>query len=656
MTNLSIVIVNYNVRHFLIKCLESIYKSKKNNFEIEVIVVDNASVDGSTAVVRELYPQVTLIENLSNVGFAKANNQGFQIAKGQYILALNPDTIIQEDTLSISLGYLLNNLDCGVCGVKMIDGSGAYLPESKRGLPTLWNSFCKFSGLTSFFPHSKSFSGYYMGHLSEDNVHDVEVLCGAFMLFRSDVLKRIGGFDEDYFMYGEDIDLSLKFKNEGYRVVYLPTTRIIHFKGESSKKASFNYIKNFYNAMLIYVGKNYNGWNGMTMKFFIRMAIYFSAIASYIKNNIIANAHLFIDTFILYVTIGIVRILWGKYYFDDVTYFNNRASLINDILFVFFTIGSLWFFGHYDKNWKIKRLLTGIFAGTFSVLVIFALLPVNLRSSRALILIDSLIALTAMYIIKSFRLKFLQWLTKNKNKNYLIVAKESNALRIAEIIKQNESEAQIVGTIAPKVISLNENTFYINTLDKLADVVKMMKAEYVVFSNDDLSLQEILDQMILPDKDVKYLITGGDNDTVIGSSKNSKSKNLYFAESSYKLSQSFYLRLKRMFDVVASFVFIVFAPILLLFIGNKKTIYSNVLKVLFADKSWVGYADDPSISLLPNLKNAVFDVSSFIGDIEYYPLLQDIYMANTYYAKMYSIGTDIKIIVNNIMNGNSRNY
>jgi O-antigen biosynthesis protein len=656
MTNLSIVIVNYNVRHFIIKCLESIYKSKKNNFDIEVIVVDNASVDGSNTVIKDLYPQVILIENSENVGFAKANNQGFRIAKGQYILALNPDTIIQEDTLTISLEYMMQNPNCGVCGVKMIDGSGAYLPESKRGLPTLWNSFCKFSGLTNFFPNSKIFSGYYMGHLSEDNVHDVEVLCGAFMLFKSKPLMHIGGFDEDYFMYGEDIDLSLRFKNEGYRVVYLPTTRIIHFKGESSKKASFNYIKNFYNAMLIYVRKNYNGWNGIMMKFFIRMAIYFSALASYIKNNIIANTHLFIDGIILYGTIGIIRILWGKYYFDDATYFNNQASLINDVSFVFFTIGALWFFGHYDKNWKVKRLLTGIAVGTFMVLVVFALLPVNLRSSRALILIDSLIATIVIYIIKAFRLKFFHWLTKNKNKKYLVVANESNALRIADIIKQNDAEAQIVGTIAPKIVPQHENSFYINTLDKLGDVVKMMKAEYVVFSNDDMNLQQILDQMILPDKDVKYLITGGDKDTVIGSSKNSKSKNLFFAESSYKLSQSFYLRLKRMFDVVISVCFIVLAPILLLFISNKKSIYSNVFKVMLGNKSWVGYVDESSIFSLPNLKNGVFDVSSLIGDIEYYPLLQDINMANTFYAKMYGIGTDFKIIVNNIKNGNNRNY
>lgn len=652
MTNLSIVIVNYNVRHFLVKCLESIYKSKRNNFEVEVIVVDNASVDGSAAVIKDAYPQVILIENSLNVGFAKANNQGFQIAKGQYILALNPDTIIQEDTLSLSLEYMVQNPNCGVCGVKMIDGSGAYLPESKRGLPTLWNSFCKFSGLTNLFPHSKAFSGYYMGHLTEDNIHDVEVLCGAFMLFRSDVLLHLGGFDEDYFMYGEDIDLSLKFRKEGYRVVYLPNTRIIHFKGESSKKASFNYIKNFYNAMLIYVSKNYHGWNGMMMKFFIRMAIYFSALASYIKNNVIANLHLFIDGLILYGTIGITRMLWGKYYFDDATYFNNRASLINDVSFVFFTIGALWFFGHYDKNWKIKRLVTGIVVATFMVLVVFALLPMNLRSSRALILIDSLIATIAMYVVMSFRLKFSHWLTKHKNKNYLIVAKESNAVKIADTIKQNDADAQIVGVIAPNTIPRNENTFYINTLDKLADVVKMMKAEYVVFSNDDLSLQEILDQMILPDKDVKYLITGGDNDTVIGSSKSHKSKNLYFAQSSYKLSQSFYLRLKRMFDVFISITFIVLAPILILFIGNRKIIYSNVFNVLSGKKSWVGYTDENSIFLLPNLKVGVFNVSSLIGDIEYYPLLQDVNMANTYYAKMYGIGTDIKIIVNNIKNGN----
>lgn len=150
-------------------------------FQVETIVVDNASIDGSITAIRSSFPEVKLIENKTNVGFGKANNQGFDTASGQYILALNPDTILQEDTLNRCWQFMESNRDCGVLGVKMVDGSGTYLPESKRGRPSLWNAFCKFSGLTSLFPKSKWTSGYYLGHLDEDQIQEVEVLCGAFM-------------------------------------------------------------------------------------------------------------------------------------------------------------------------------------------------------------------------------------------------------------------------------------------------------------------------------------------------------------------------------------------------------------------------------------------------------------------------------------------
>ncbi len=648
MTNLSIVIVNYNVRHFLLKCLESIYKADINNFELEIIVVDNASVDGSSVAVKKTFPEVILLENKINLGFAKANNQGFKLAKGDFILSLNPDTIMQEDTLVKSMLYIQENPLCGVLGVKMIDGSGTYLPESKRGLPTIWNSFCKFSGLTTFSPHSSIFSGYYMGHLNENEIAEVEVLCGAFMLFRSSVLTKLGGFDEDYFMYGEDIDLSLRIKKDGHQVIYFPHTRIIHFKGESSKKASFNYIKNFYNAMLIYVGKNYHGLNGFFLKFFIKFGIYLSAFASYIKNNILFNLHLIFDSLLLFLCIDNLRKLWAKIYFNDAHYFNNKASFYNDVSFVIIIIGALWFFGHYDKNWKSKRMIAGVAIGSFISLVIFGLLPASLRSSRALILLGSMLTLAIVYFTKKAKVKISYSFSNTKLKNYLIVASEKSAIKITDIINQNENDAYIVGTIAPFTSGLNVNTFYINTLDKLAEVVKTMKIEFVVFSNDDLSLQTILDQMILPDKEVKYLITGGENDTVIGSS-NLVNKNLYFAESSYKLSQAFYLRLKRLFDVLTSLAIIVFSPIGMFLFKNKRNLFSNAFIVLFGLKSWVGYIEENSITTLPKLKKSVFDLTALIGDNDYFPQLKDKKMANTFYAKTYNVVIDFKIIINNIV-------
>ena len=211
MIDISIIIVNYNVRHFLKRCIESIYNSKIDGLTVEVFVVDNASIDGSNEMIRTHFKQVHLIANEKNVGFAVANNQAIRQAQGKHILILNPDTVLQEDTLRICHKHIEENSNVGALGVKMIDGAGKFLPESKRDLPTVWNSIAKLSGLAALFPASKLFNGYALGHLDENKNHSIKVLCGAFMYVRKTVIETVGMFDERFFMYGEDIDWTNHF-------------------------------------------------------------------------------------------------------------------------------------------------------------------------------------------------------------------------------------------------------------------------------------------------------------------------------------------------------------------------------------------------------------------------------------------------------------
>ena len=207
--DLSIVIVNYNVKHFLQQCLQSVLDASKN-IDAEIFVVDNKSVDGSVEMVRQNFPSVTLIANQENLGFSKANNLAIRQSTGEYVLLLNPDTVVQEDTFEKCLQYARSKKDLGGLGIKMIDGSGAYLPESKRGLPSPWTAFYKMLGLSSLFPKSKKFSRYYLGHLSKDENNEIEILSGAFMFMKKACLDKVGLLDEDFFMYGEDIDLSYR--------------------------------------------------------------------------------------------------------------------------------------------------------------------------------------------------------------------------------------------------------------------------------------------------------------------------------------------------------------------------------------------------------------------------------------------------------------
>ena len=271
---ISVVIVNYKVKFFLEQCLHSLYKAGANT-EMEVFVVDNNSGDDSVEYLRKRFPKVIFIENTKNVGFAKANNQAIRKSKGELILLLNPDTFLGESTLDEVISFMDSNPNTGAVGVKMIDATGRFLPESKRSIPTPWVSFCKVFGLSILFPNSKIFGRYSLGYLDKNSVHKIDILAGAFMLFRKDVLDEIGLLDESFFMYGEDIDISYRVIKKGYDNYYLPTS-IIHYKGESTPKHSIKYVRIFYEAMDIFF-KKHNSNTSFAYSLFIRFAILFRA-------------------------------------------------------------------------------------------------------------------------------------------------------------------------------------------------------------------------------------------------------------------------------------------------------------------------------------------------------------------------------------------
>jgi N-acetylglucosaminyl-diphospho-decaprenol L-rhamnosyltransferase len=258
---LSVVIVSYNVKYFLEQCLCSLTKAVESislpGVSAEVYIIDNASSDGSPDFLEPLYPDFHFIRNKENTGFAKANNLALPLCSGEFILFLNPDIILAEDSLDICISFFRNHMDAGALGVRMIDGAGRFLRESKRGFPYPVTSFFKMSGLTRLFPRSKFFSSYYLGHLDEDRTQVVDVLSGACMFVKKTVLDQTGGFDEQFFMYAEDIDLSYRINKAGFINYYLPATTIIHFKGESTQK-DIHYVKMFYSAMHLFMQKHFN--------------------------------------------------------------------------------------------------------------------------------------------------------------------------------------------------------------------------------------------------------------------------------------------------------------------------------------------------------------------------------------------------------------
>lgn len=285
---LSVIIVSYNVRYFLEQALLAVRKASVG-LGVEVIVVDNQSTDHSVRMVKEKFPEVWLLESAQNLGFSKANNLGIKQAQSEYILLLNPDTLVAQDTFAQCLDFMRSHPQAGAVGIRMIDGAGQYLPESKRGFPSPLVAFFKTAGLSSLFPQSRIFNRYYLGHLDPEQSHEVDVLCGAFMLMPKKVLEKVGLLDEAFFMYGEDIDLSYRIVKAGYRVYYYPGTTMLHYKGESSKKGSLQYVKIFYQAMIIFTKKHFSGRGTWVFTSLLQAAIYFRGVVSLVSGLVKIN-------------------------------------------------------------------------------------------------------------------------------------------------------------------------------------------------------------------------------------------------------------------------------------------------------------------------------------------------------------------------------
>lgn len=279
---LSVIIVNYKVKHYLEQCLCSVAEASRG-IAVEVIVVDNASGDGSVEYLRERFPDVTIIASEENLGFARANNLAIRNSHGQYVLLLNPDTIVAEDTFRDFIGFMDSTPDAGGCGAYMLHTDGSFAPESRRGLPTPFVAFCKMSGLASLLPKSRTFGRYYMRYLNENEENRIEIMSGAFMFLRRDALDKAGLLDEDFFMYGEDIDLSYRILKAGYNNYFLPS-RILHYKGESTVKSSYRYVHTFYRAMELFFNKHYAHYS-ILLSLPIKLAIWGRAMLAYAGNQ-----------------------------------------------------------------------------------------------------------------------------------------------------------------------------------------------------------------------------------------------------------------------------------------------------------------------------------------------------------------------------------
>ena len=649
--DLSVIIVSYNVKYFLEQCLHAVEKASRKT-EIEIFVVDNNSVDGSAQMVAGKFPRVKLLVNTSNLGFAKASNQAIRLTTGRYVLLLNPDTLVQEDTFEKCSAYMDSHPDAGCLGVKMIDGKGDFLPESKRALPTPRVAFYKIFGFAALFPRSKTFGKYHLGYLDKEKIHDVDVISGAFMFLRKSVLDMTGLLDESFFMYGEDIDLSYRITLAGFRNVYYPLTTIIHYKGESTKKGSINYVILFYNAMIIFARKHYTRSTARFFSLFIHIAIYFRASLSILLRFIKSIINPLLDAVTVYAGYSLILPVWEIHLFGQHGAYPTEYMHIAVPAYITIWILSLFLTTGYEKKVRVSDMVKGVLSGSLIILLAYALLPESLRFSRALILFGTILtlvsAITVRFILSlifpgSFRL---EW--HKRKKRIVIIGSLKESSRVLSIIHQTQVIPELIGFVDPCENRVLPD--FIGHIGQIGDIVRHNRADELIFCGGDISSQRIITTMLqFTDTGLEFKIAPPESLSVIGSNSNDAKGELYILHFN-TLSRLLSRRKKRLLDIVLSLFFFVISPLLFIIVEKPSGFIMNIFRVLLGINSWVGYYQSTGGNHpgLPRIRPGILtphDGSPGLGDEE--GLTEKL---NLNYAKDYRITNDLNMIVRSLRN------
>jgi len=556
---------------------------------------------------------------------------------------LNPDTVIEVDTLDKCVAFMNAHPQGGGLGVKMIDGKGDFLAESKRGFPTPWVAFYKIFGLAKLFPKSKKFGHYHLGYLDKNKTHEVEVLSGAFMVLRKSVLDKIGVLDEDYFMYGEDIDLSYRIIKNGYKNYYFSDTRIIHYKGESTKKTSVNYVFIFYKAMIIFAQKHFTTNSTGVFKLLIHLAIYFRACIA-LSNRIIDKAlPIMMDAGL------ILSSLIGLFYFKNEIHSLNDSSIeiVYKQIIPLFTctwILSLLFNGAYKNNVSLGRLIRSFFLGTLIIASLSYFID-EYRYSKNFLIEGSILSMSMVFLfrggvhwIKNGRFE----LGENKNKKIVIVGSYAECDRIDSLLHESNYKLNILG-----FITTGNNTDvkgkYLGFTKQLQNIVRLYKVDEIIFCSKDLPANSIIEWMTQIDNTlVDFKIVPEESNIIIGSNSKNRRGDFYTLNINLNIIQEQNIKDKRILDVTVSIMFFVLYPVIVWLIDKPKNFFHNIIQVLKGRKSWVGFTNTEQINL-PKIKTGIINPTYHLEKSAKIHA-SNIQELNLAYARDYSLYMDISLI------------
>jgi GT2 family glycosyltransferase len=640
---LSVIIVNYNVRYFLDTCLQSALKACEG-IDSEIIVVDNNSTDDSVDMLKSDYPQVRLLVNRENAGFSRANNQAMDVAKGDYYLLLNPDTVVASDCFRKCIEYMDLHSDTGGLGVKMIDGSGAFLPESKRGLPTPIVAFYKIFGLSKLFPKSKRFARYHLGYLDENETHEVDILSGAFMFLRKTLIDKIGGLDEAFFMYGEDIDLSYRIVKSGFKNIYFPKTSIIHFKGESTKKSSVNYVLVFYRAMIIFARKHFNNPNARIFSFLINIAVYLRALIALFK-RLGEKIYLpLIDVGILWSFLELLTRSYeinkhggANFYPPEIHYTVIPSMILSWVL-------TQYLLGGYHQSIRMKNVFKGLVAGAILIFVTYAMLDESLRFSRAVVALSVLIS---FFIIPFFRvlLSKIGWirLMRFTDMNSGIIGLPDSIQKVKNILSASTEREKKLFFINPlskdEMGTKEEGPHYIGSLYQLRDIISVYKLDELIFCLNDVDTTDVLALIQMPELKKKNIYLHPERGEYILRSSSIHSLGEYIRPELNPDMKIWSRRRKRLLDICMSLLMMLFWPFSALLYRSPSDYMKNLVHILLGKMSFVGFKSN-------TVSNQLFliEIGSETGKESHYRVEKK----RLDYLVNYSLIKDLELIFSNL--------
>ena len=623
---LSVIIVNYNVRAYLEQCLRAVLKAMEG-IDGEVFVVDNLSTDGSVEMVREKFPAVKLIANTVNVGFSRANNQAIRASGSEYVLLLNPDTVVGEDVFKKVVQFMDAHPKAGGLGVKMIDGTGHFLPESKRGLPTPQVAFFKIIGLTRLFPHSKLFGRYHLGHLPENEASPIEILSGACMFLRKKTLDEVGLLDESFFMYGEDIDLSYRITLGGYENWYFPDARIIHYKGESTKKSSVNYVFVFYNAMAIFARKHFTGRGASLFSALITGSIYLSAAAAiairFINRALLPILDLLVVLLVLTLS-PVVPQRWPILH-----------EVGTDIAIGLGVTACVAMFGGYDRPLRFMPHLKAMIVVLVTGSAIWWSMGGPVADLRAFFLLcayATLAMLGVRLVLHLLRVRGYGLRRKDRERVLAIGSTEESTAALA-LLWQTHFGLGWTAVVPPDPAGTSP--------ERIAELIRQRRVGELVFCAKDLPWHRIIALLEqLRDRGTEFKIAQPGREFIIGPSSIESLQDLYMLDE-HTLSSSPPRRNKRIIDVASSLLLLLAFPILAFFVPSPRRLASNAWDVLRGRKSWVGYHPQPNaVPKLPVIPVGILD--PLIHRLD--PGNLEIARANADYAKDYNVFRDLSLI------------